>query len=325
MSEVLLEAEGLRKRYALPRRHLFGPAERVVAVEDASLRITAGRPLGIVGESGSGKSTLARLLVALEAPEAGHVRFLGEDLNAMPPSRLRAFRRHFQMVFQDPNGSIDPRQRVGRTIAEPLHLLGRPKVHARESVAEMLRAVGLHPDDAGKYPHQFSGGQRQRIAIARALVTKPKLIVADEPLSALDMSVQAQVLNLLQDLGADRGVTLVLISHDIAVVEHLCCDVMVMYRGRVVEQGPRQAAFGEPAHPYTRMLLAALPRLSPGAVRRRPEPQGQPAPGGGCVFAPRCAFVAPRCLAEVPELREIAPRHAAACHFAEIVRRQPLA
>jgi peptide/nickel transport system ATP-binding protein len=267
MSEVLLEAEGLRKRYALPRRRLFGPAEHVVALEAASVRIAAGRHLGIVGESGSGKSTLARLLVALERPDAGRVRFLGQDLNALAPRRLRPLRRHFQMVFQDPYGSLDPRQRVGRIIAEPLHLLGRTTAHDREAVAEMLRAVGLHPDDAPKYPHQFSGGQRQRIAIARALVTKPKLIVADEPLSALDMSVQAQVLNLLQDLGRDHGVTFVLISHDLAVVDHLCDDIVVMYRGRIVEQGTREAVFGEPAHPYTRMLLAALPRLDPRGGR----------------------------------------------------------
>ena len=251
----LLVVDNLAKRYHLPRESLFAPAPRVEALRGVSFTMQAGRSLGIVGESGSGKSTLARLVMALEAPTSGRVTLLGRDLNALSPAELMAARRDFQMVFQDPYGSLDPRQRVGRIVAEPL--LGVAPDEARERVAAALDAVGLRATDAAKYPHEFSGGQRQRIAIARALITRPQLIVADEPVSALDVSVQAQVLNLLADLQAQFGVTYLFISHDLAVVDHVCEDVVVMQSGRIVEQGTTEQVFAAPAHAYTRSLLAA--------------------------------------------------------------------
>ncbi|MFT3954483.1 MAG: ATP-binding cassette domain-containing protein [Piscinibacter sp.] len=257
----LLALHEVTRRYSLPRESLFSPAPVVEALRGVSLELHAGRSLGVVGESGSGKSTLARLAMALEAPDGGRVEFMGQDLNRLSPAGLRAARRGFQMVFQDPYGSLDPRQTVGRIVAEPLALDGgTPRAQA---VAEALEAVGLRAADAAKYPHEFSGGQRQRIAIARALITKPKLIVADEPVSALDVSVQAQVLNLLVDLQQRYGVTYLLISHDLAVVDHVCAEVVVMQHGRIVERGDSATLFGAPQHPYTRTLIAAHEPLAP--------------------------------------------------------------
>jgi peptide/nickel transport system ATP-binding protein len=251
----LLVVDNVVKHYRLPRESLLKPAPLVEALRGVSFTLQGGRSLGIVGESGSGKSTLARLVMALESPTSGQVRLLGRDPGALPPAELMAARRDFQMVFQDPYGSLDPRQRVGRIVAEPL--IGVPADEQRERVAASLDAVGLRASDAAKYPHEFSGGQRQRVAIARALITRPKLIVADEPVSALDVSVQAQVLNLLADLQAQFGVTYLFISHDLAVVDHVCDDVVVMQHGRIVEQGPTERVFAAPAHAYTRSLLAA--------------------------------------------------------------------
>ena len=259
--QELLVVADLAKDYRLPRTRLLQPAPIVHAVRGVSFSVRTGRSLGIVGESGSGKSTVARLVMALEAPTAGSVSLLGRDLHALRPAELRAARRDFQMVFQDPYGSLDPRQPVARIVAEPLPAL--PAAERERKVAEALDAVGLRASDAAKYPHEFSGGQRQRIAIARALITKPKLIVADEPVSALDVSVQAQVLNLLADLQAAFGVTYLFISHDLAVVDQVCDEVAVMQAGRIVEHGTTDDVFGRPAHPYTRSLLAALP----GGVR----------------------------------------------------------
>ncbi|MES2098334.1 MAG: ATP-binding cassette domain-containing protein [Pseudomonadota bacterium] len=257
MSEPLLVVENLVKCYTLPRESLFQPAPVVEALRGVSFTVQAGRSLGIVGESGSGKSTLARQVMALEAPTEGRVTLLGRDLHALAPTALRAARRDFQMVFQDPYGSLDPRQRVGRIVAEPLIGVDAGATHAR--VAESLDAVGLRASDADKFPHEFSGGQRQRIAIARALITRPKLIVADEPVSALDVSVQAQVLNLLADLQQHFGVTYLFVSHDLAVVDHVCDDVAVMRAGLIVEYGPTEQVLQRPAHAYTRALLAAMP------------------------------------------------------------------
>jgi peptide/nickel transport system ATP-binding protein len=274
---ALLEVRDLVKRYHLPRDSLFSPAPVVEALRGVSFTVHAGRSLGIVGESGSGKSTLARLVMALEAPTDGSVRLLGRDLNALSPPELIAARRDFQMVFQDPYGSLDPRQRVARIVTEPL--IGVPESEARQRVAEALDAVGLRASDADKYPHEFSGGQRQRIAIARALITRPKLIVADEPVSALDVSVQAQVLNLLADLQQHLGVTYLFISHDLAVVDHVCDEVAVMQAGRIVEYGPTDQVLHRPAHAYTRALLAAVPdapsaRVDPThPIRTNPLPQ----------------------------------------------------
>ena len=268
--EPLLDVRDLVKRYHLPRENLFQPAPVVEALRGVSFTVRAGRSLGIVGESGSGKSTLARLVMALEAPTSGSVLLLGRDLNALPPGALIAARRDFQMVFQDPYGSLDPRQRVGRIVAEPL--IGVAAVDAQRRVAEALDAVGLRAGDAEKYPHEFSGGQRQRIAIARALITRPKLIVADEPVSALDVSVQAQVLNLLADLQAEFGVTYLFISHDLAVVDHVCDEVVVMQAGRIVEIGPTDQVLQRPAHAYTRALLAAIPDAPSARVDAGNEP-----------------------------------------------------
>ena len=253
MTDLLIEASGLTKAYRLPREKLWQAGGQVQALAGVSFNVEAGRNFGIIGESGSGKSTLARLVMALEQPDAGVVRVLGHDLAKLPARQLRALRAQFQMVFQDPRGSLDPRQTVGRIIAEPL-----PGASPAQ-VREVLESVALRASDAQKYPHEFSGGQRQRIAIARALITRPKLIVADEPVSALDVCVQAQVLNLFQDLQQAFGVTYLFISHDLPVVAHVCEHVAVLYRGQIVEQGPTQMVFTNPAHPYTRSLLAAVP------------------------------------------------------------------
>ena len=326
----LLELDAVVRHYTLPRESLFHPAPKVQALNGVSLAIESGRSLGVVGESGSGKSTLARLAMALEHPTSGSVRFEGTDLNALPAEALRRMRQHFQMVFQDPYGSLDPRQKVARIVGEPLNAQGGADAATqRRRVGETLEAVGLRAADLDKYPHEFSGGQRQRIAIARALVTRPKLIVADEPVSALDVSVQAQVLNLLLDLQAEFGITYLLISHDLAVVDHVCDEVAVIYLGRIVEQGRPEVLFRSAAHPYTRALLDAVPRAEPGAARRRrvhasqagaASQIGRPATApAGCAFADRCAYVQARCLTEGPLLRTLQPAHRVACHHAERV------
>ena len=322
----LLELADVVRHYTLPRERLFEPAPKVHALNGVSLGVEAGRSLGVVGESGSGKSTLARLAMALERPTSGSVRFEGTDLNALPAEALRRMRQHFQMVFQDPYGSLDPRQKVARIVGEPLNAQGGADAATqRRRVGETLEAVGLRAADLDKYPHEFSGGQRQRIAIARALVTRPKLIVADEPVSALDVSVQAQVLNLLLDLQAGFGITYLLISHDLAVVDHVCDDVAVIYLGRIVEQGRPEDLFRAAAHPYTRALLDAVPRAEPGARRRRGKAAaassqiGVAQPAAGCAFADRCAWAQDRCRAEAPLLRALQPGHLASCHHAERV------
>lgn len=257
---ALLQVRGLCKRYRLPREQLLKPAPELQALVGIDFDLAAGRSLGIVGESGSGKSTLARLVMALEPPTAGQVLFHGQDLHRLSAPELRRARAGLQMVFQDPFGSLDPRRTVGQTVSEPLALLlGTARAAQREPAIEALEAVGLRAADMHKYPHEFSGGQRQRIAIARALVTRPKLIVADEPVSALDVSVQAQVLNLMQDLQDRFGITYLFISHDLAVVDLVCDDVIVLQHGRIVERGPADDVLRSPQHPYTQRLLAALP------------------------------------------------------------------
>ena len=259
----LLRVQDLRRDYPLPRTSLLGPRPQVHALRGVSLDIHAGRSLGVVGESGSGKSTLARLVMALDTPSAGSVELLGRDLHRLTACELRAARRDLQMVFQDPYGSLDPRQTVETIVTEPLQALANAtKAELRERAAEVLAQVGLRAGDAHKYPHEFSGGQRQRIAIARAVITRPRLIVADEPVSALDVSVQAQVLNLLQDLQERHGVSYLLISHDLAVVQQLCDEVLVLYQGQVVERGAPRALFTQPRHPYTQALVAAVPRMA---------------------------------------------------------------
>ncbi|HEY2257743.1 MAG TPA: ATP-binding cassette domain-containing protein [Variovorax sp.] len=266
-SAALLEVTDLVRHYQLPREQLFGPPPMVKALNGVSFSIRPGQSLGIVGESGSGKSTIARLVMALDRPTSGRVKLLGQDLHRLPKDSLRAARRELQMVFQDPYGSLDPRRTVARIVAEPLEALAESsRAEQRERAAESLAAVGLRASDLNKYPHEFSGGQRQRIAIARALITRPKLIVADEPVSALDVSVQAQVLNLMQDLQQQFGISYLLISHDLAVVNHLCDEVCVLHRGLIVERGAPQQLFRHAQHPYTQALLSAVPRAEPVAA-----------------------------------------------------------
>jgi peptide/nickel transport system ATP-binding protein len=327
----LVVADQLVKHYTLPRERLFAPAPTVEAVRGVSFEMHAGTSLGLVGESGSGKSTLARLVMALERPTTGRVCVLGRDLNQLSADALRAARRDFQMVFQDPYGSLDPRQQIGRIVAEPLAAM--PGASRDSRVAESLDAVGLRASDATRYPHEFSGGQRQRIAIARALITRPRLIVADEPVSALDVSVQAQVLNLLQDLQRDFGVTYLLISHDIAVVDHLCDEVAVLYAGRIVEHGSPEVLFHAAAHPYTRALMAAVPRVdfepvtagraAASAVAASIKVAADDEVPSACAYAPRCRHRRDVCIEELPALRPVAGGHSAACHFAEQVMNEP--
>jgi peptide/nickel transport system ATP-binding protein len=319
MSDIpLLEATHLVRSYPLPATSAFGGRATLRAIDDVSLSIRAGRSVGIVGESGSGKSTLARLVMMLETPDSGTVKLRGEDLCALPPAELRRRRRDFQMVFQDPYGSLDPRQRVGRIIAEPLDV-AEPSLRRSdraERIAAVLDAVGLPRDAVSRYPHEFSGGQRQRIALARALITAPALIVADEPVSALDVLIQAQVLNLMMDLQEQRGVTYLFISHNLAVVEHVADEVGVMYRGRIVEHGPAEDLFAHPAHPYTRALIEAIPDpAAPRPGRGTAVLRDDGSPGGGCPFAPRCPRAQDRCRAEPPALQEVGTNRRAACHY----------
>jgi peptide/nickel transport system ATP-binding protein len=317
----------LVQRYTLPRESLFRPPGQVLALNGVSAHIEAGKSLGVVGESGSGKSTFARVVMALERPTSGEVRLLGRDLNQLPANELRRARRDFQMVFQDPYGSLDPRQTIARIVAEPLTALERTdRTTLRARVSAVLRQVGLRDADLDKYPHEFSGGQRQRIAIARALITQPKLIVADEPVSALDVSVQAQVLNLMQDLQEQFGLSYILISHDLAVVDYLCDEIAVMYLGRVVEQGRPEDLFAHCAHPYTRALLEAVPRARAGGVRRRRGAQAtasQSFAATGCPYVSRCPLADRHCREAAPALRRIGEAHLAACHKAEEVMALP--
>ena len=266
---ILLDVQQVSQRYALPRPSVFAKAGHIQALNNVSFQLMAGKSMGVVGESGSGKSTLARLVMALEKPTQGQVIFKGQDLNALPQAHLQAARSDFQMVFQDPYGSLDPRQKVLRIVTEPLH----SQLHGvsgqslstsdlKDLAAEALSEVGLRPSDLDKYPHEFSGGQRQRIAIARALITRPALIVADEPVSALDVSVQAQVLNLMMDLQDRFGLSYLFVSHDLAVINLMCDDVIVLQHGQVVEAGSADAIFQRPQHPYTQTLLSAIPGLS---------------------------------------------------------------
>ena len=321
MNQPLLQLRNVTRTYALPRERLWGAPPLVHAVRGISLRMQSGKNLGVVGESGSGKSTLARLVMALEAPTSGSVELLGQVLDELSPAALRNARRNFQMVFQDPYSSLDPRQTVERIVTEPLVALdGAEPAQRRMLARDVLVAVGLRESDLGKYPHEFSGGQRQRVAIARALITRPRLIVADEPVSALDVSVQAQVLNLMQDLSKAFGVTYLLISHDLAVVDYLCDEVAVIYQGRIVEQGSPLTLFQAAAHPYTHALLSAAPRVRAGSASGRRQRATVVAPGihpaGACPYAARCPQAQTLCDAQRPELKAVDDGHLVACHFA---------
>ncbi|MGY6633082.1 MAG: ABC transporter ATP-binding protein [Alkalilacustris sp.] len=318
---ALLEVEGLTKHFPVRRGLLRREVGSVQAVTDVSFSVGAGETLAIVGESGCGKSTTGRALLRLIEPTAGTMRLEGADLMAMSPGQLRQMRRKMQIIFQDPYGSLNPRMTVRETLAEPLLLHGvATQANLQAKVSEVLKLCGLSAFHAERYPHEFSGGQRQRVGIARALATRPKLIVCDEPVSALDVSVQAQIVNLLQDIQKQLGVAYVFISHDLAVVRHIATRVAVMYLGRIVEEAPSGELFAAPLHPYTRSLIAAAPRPDPSAGRVNAPVQGDlPSamnPPSGCAFHPRCPLAVDRCRAERPELRQIGDTRVA-CHLAE--------
>ena len=316
MSGTLLEATGLVKRFG--GGGLFRREAPVQAVTDVNLVVAGAETVGLVGESGSGKSTVGRMLLGLLQPTAGRVTFDGIDLGKAGKRELRRLRRRMQLVFQDPNSSLDPRRTVGAQIADGLviHRLAQGQ-ERRDRVTELLRQVGLEPDHASRYPHEFSGGQRQRIALARALATGPDLLVADEPVSALDVSVQAQVLAIMAGLKDRLGLAMLFISHDLPVVRNLCDRTVVMYLGRVMEEGPTRALFERPRHPYTAALLSAAPSLDPARRQRRiilgGEPPSPADPPSGCVFRTRCPFAVAECAGDVPALRDVGEGQRKAC------------
>jgi len=295
---------------------------QIKAVDGVSFSIDRGQILGLVGESGCGKTTVGRTLLYLYTPTAGKVSFKGQDLSSLNPESLRLLRPKMQMIFQDPYASLNPRMTVGDLIAEPLKIHTSSDRRMRvERVRELLDLVGLNPSYDRRYPHEFSGGQRQRVGIARALALDPDFIVCDEPISALDVSVQAQVVNLLEDLQEQLGLTLLFIAHDLSMVKHICNDVAVMYLGKIVELAARDQLYEEPLHPYTRALLSAVPIPNPALERQRrriilegdvPTPASPPP---GCVFHPRCPIAEPHCSEAEPEFREIAPGRFVACHL----------
>ena len=314
-NQTLVEVKNLTKHFPAAHKQV------VRAVDDVSFIIQRGETLGLVGESGCGKTTVGRCLLRLIEPTGGEIRFDGRNLTELNQTELRGLRRSMQIIFQDPYSSLNPRMKVGQIVAEPLvvHKVGS-KAEQREKVAELLSVVGLDPDYANRYPHQFSGGQRQRIGIARALALNPDFIVADEPVSALDVSVQAQVVNLLQDLQAQFGLTYLFISHGLAVVKHISSRVGVMYLGKLVELAAADDIYSQPLHPYTQALLAAIPNPDPQVAKRQVQNlSGDPPtplnPPSGCRFHTRCPQATERCKLEEPKLMEVLPGHWAACHL----------
>jgi oligopeptide/dipeptide ABC transporter ATP-binding protein len=318
---ALLEVENLKKHFVADRSVFGRPTAFIKAVDGVSFTVQPGKTLALVGESGCGKSTVSRLVLRLIEADAGHVRFEGRDLGALNAGQLRAFRRDAQIIFQDPYASLNPRMTVNQILTEPLVLHDLvPPARRRERVAELLRLVGLEPRFASRYPHEFSGGQRQRIAIARALAVEPKLIICDEPVSALDVSIRSQILNLLRDLQDRLGLAYIFVSHDLAVVKHIADRVAVMNLGVIVETADARALFAAPRHPYSRALLSAIPVPKPQAKRSRIVLQGEmPSalnPPSGCRFHTRCPYAIERCRTEVPQLVADATGHATACHRA---------
>ena len=322
-TKALLDVRGLSVRFAMPRESLFGKRPVLHAVRDVSFSLRSGRTLGLVGESGSGKTTAAMAAIRLAAAHAGSVLFDDVDLLKLDAEAMRQARRHLQVVFQDPYSSLNPRERVGAIVREPLDLMmpDISKSEREKRVCELFGQVGLRPDQMALFPHQFSGGQRQRVSIARALATNPRLIVCDEPVSALDVAIQAQILNLLRRLQGDYGLSYLFISHDLGVVQYICDDIAVMYLGQIVEFADRPTLFSRPRHPYTAALLSAAPSLarrkSAGYVREGAVKGEPPSPMNipvGCAFASRCPHAQPKCREERPALRSCTDG-SVACHY----------
>ncbi|MGC5360789.1 ABC transporter ATP-binding protein [Streptomyces sp. DT24] len=323
-ADTLLSVRDLVKTFPGRRTRTGRPGSPVRAVDGVGFDIAAGETLGLVGESGCGKSTTGRMIVRLLQPTSGSITYEGHDIGGLTARQLRPHRRHLQMIFQDPHSSLNPRQTVARIISEPLLVQGTGVADARRRAAELMELVGLIPEHLDRYPHEFSGGQAQRIGIARSLATSPRLIVADEPVSALDVSIQAQVVNLMERLQRELGLTYVFIAHDLAVVKRVCDRVAVMYLGRIVEIGDKKEIYGNPAHPYTRALLSAVPLPDPAAERARErivllgDPPSPADPPSGCTFHPRCPKAQDICRTEAPILAVGASGgRQVACHFPE--------
>ncbi|THF78713.1 ABC transporter ATP-binding protein [Cohnella fermenti] len=319
----LLEVKALSKKFPVYGSfgRLFGAKQYVHAVTDVSFTLYEGETYGLVGESGSGKSTTGRTILGLTPVTSGEVRYRGQDLAKLPPKQLRKLRRELQMVFQDPYSSLNPRKRIGRILEEALviHRID-DRQRRQQAVFRILQIVGLQPEHYFRYPHEFSGGQRQRLGLARALILQPRIVVCDEPVSALDVSIQSQILNMLRELQGELGLTLLFITHDISVVRYISDRIGIMYLGRIVEEAPTDALFANPQHPYTKALFSAVPRISERGLKERTVLKGEIpsplSPPSGCVFHTRCPLATDRCRSEAPAWRETKPQHHTACHYA---------